>query len=76
VSWPEFKLSYITIDFFASSLSIAFVALLETLISAKIADSMTKTSFNQRKEVFGLSLANIVTGRAPSCFTPFHISHL
>jgi SulP family sulfate permease len=62
VSWPEFKLSYITIDFFSSALSIAFVALLETLISAKIADTMTKTTFNQRKEVFGLGLANIVTG--------------
>jgi SulP family sulfate permease len=62
VSWPEFKLSYITVDFFSSALSIAFVALLETLISAKIADTMTKTNFNQRKEVFGLGLANIVTG--------------
>ena len=62
ISWPEFKLSYITIDFFSSALSISFVALLETLISAKIADTMTKTTFNQRKEVFGLGLANIVTG--------------
>lgn len=62
ISWPEFKLSYITIDFLSSALSISFVALLETLISAKIADTMTKTTFNQRKEVFGLGLANIVTG--------------
>lgn len=60
--FPEFKTSYLTFDFIASSLSIAFVAILETLISAKIADSMTKTNFNQRKEVFGLGLANIVTG--------------
>jgi hypothetical protein len=52
-----------------------FVSLLETLISAKIADAMTKTSFNQRKEVFGLGLANIVTGRAPSCRMPFLMSH-
>jgi len=66
-SWPEFKWSYVSADFISSALSIAFVALLETLISAKIADSMTKTTFNQRKEVFGLSLANILTGLIPCC---------
>lgn len=44
------------------SLVIAFVATLETLISAKTADGMTKTKFLQRKEVFGLSLANIASG--------------
>jgi SulP family sulfate permease len=62
--FPEFKTQYLTIDFFSSSLSIAFVAILETLISAKIADQMTKTQFNQRREVFGLGAANIVTGVA------------
>mmetsp|Transcript_46829 Transcript_46829/g.124591 ORF Transcript_46829/g.124591 Transcript_46829/m.124591 type:complete len:651 (-) Transcript_46829:158-2110(-) len=47
---------------FMNSLSIAFVAILETLISAKIADRMTKTKFNQRQEVFALSLANCASG--------------
>lgn len=36
--------------------------MLETLISAKIADGLTHTHFNQRREVFGLALANLVTG--------------
>lgn len=44
------------------SLVVAFVATLETLISAKTADGMTKTKFMQSKEVFGLSLANIASG--------------
>lgn len=41
---------------------VAFVALLETLISAKVADGMTKTKFRQRREVLGVGLANIVAG--------------
>lgn len=41
---------------------VAFVVVLETLLSAKIADTVTKTKFDQRKEVFGVGLANIVTG--------------
>ena len=40
----------------------AIVAVLETLITAKLADSMTKTKFNSHKEVFGLGLANIASG--------------
>jgi len=32
--------------------SISIVAILETIISAKIADKMTKTKHNQEKEVF------------------------
>jgi len=44
------------------SLEVAFVAVLETLISARIADNRTWTRFDQKKEVFGLSLANIVAG--------------
>lgn len=46
------------------SLSIAFVAVLETIISGRIADSMTRTTMNQRQEVIGLALANIVSGLA------------
>lgn len=42
--------------------SVAFIAILETLISAKIAGNMTKTRFNSGKELFGLSLANIGSG--------------
>ena len=45
-----------------ASVIIAFIAILETLISAKTADGMTKTKFNQRKEVLGLGLANMLSG--------------
>ena len=45
-----------------ASIVIAFVAILETLISAKTADGMTKTKFNQNRELFGLGLSNIVSG--------------
>ncbi len=44
--------------------TVAVVAILETLLSAKIADGMTKTKFDQRKETFGLALANIGSGLA------------
>jgi len=44
------------------ALTIAVVAILETMISAKIADGMTKTKHNKRKEMMGLGLANIASG--------------
>jgi len=46
----------------AGSFKVAFVAVLETLISARIADNKTGTRFVQDKECFGLSIANIVSG--------------
>jgi SulP family sulfate permease len=61
-SLPRFSSSFVSLDFFSAAFSIAFVAVLETLISAKIADGLTHTHFNQRREVFGLALANLVTG--------------
>ncbi len=42
--------------------TVALVAVLETLLSAKIADGMTKTRFDQPREVLGLGLANIASG--------------
>jgi len=44
------------------SLKVAFVAVLETLISARIADNKTNTRFNQSQEIFGMSISNIVCG--------------
>lgn len=41
---------------------IALIAILETMLSAKIADGMTKTKHNGRKEMLGLGLANLVSG--------------
>lgn len=43
---------------FATSL----IAILETLISGQIGDNLTATKFDRRKEVFGLSIANIGSG--------------
>lgn len=42
--------------------TVAIVAILETMISAKIADGMTKTKHDKRKEMLGLSIANIGSG--------------
>lgn len=44
------------------ALAISLVAILETLLSAKVADGMTKTKHNVRKEVLGSGLANIASG--------------
>lgn len=46
------------------SASIAFVAVLETLISGRIADGLTRTKMDQQQEVLGLSLANLISGMA------------
>lgn len=61
-TFPNLALSGISKELVITSLTIALVAILETLISAKIADGMTRTKSNQRKEVFGLGLANIASG--------------
>ncbi|MEY3198035.1 MAG: Bicarbonate transporter BicA [Candidatus Parcubacteria bacterium] len=44
-----------------ASFPIAVVAILETIISAKVADKQTNTKHHQEKEVFGLSLANLAS---------------
>ncbi len=46
------------------ALIIALISILETMISAKIADGMTKTKYKKQKEVLGLGLANIASGFA------------
>lgn len=53
-SWPAHILQTAAI--------IALIAILETMLSAKIADSMTHTKHNPRKEMLGLGLANVVCG--------------
>jgi SulP family sulfate permease len=49
-------------DILLGAVAISVVAILETLMSAKIADNMTKTKHNTRKEVFGVGIANIFSG--------------
>lgn len=55
------KLGVNTAMFQAASV-IAFIAIIETMLSAKVANIMTKTRFNERKEMLALALANIVSG--------------
>ncbi len=45
-----------------TSLVIAIISVLETLLSGQIAENITKAGFNRPKEVLGLALANIVSG--------------
>lgn len=46
----------------STGIMLAFIAILETMISARIADGMTKTRHNPRKELLGLGFANIASG--------------
>ncbi|KKW28364.1 MAG: hypothetical protein UY72_C0074G0006 [Candidatus Uhrbacteria bacterium GW2011_GWD2_52_7] len=46
----------------SAALAVALVAILETMLSAKIADGMTKTKHDKRKEMLGLGIANIASG--------------
>ncbi len=46
------------------ALTVALISILETMISARIADGMTKTKHNKNKEMLGLGLANIACGVA------------
>ncbi|MFA5994368.1 MAG: SulP family inorganic anion transporter [Parcubacteria group bacterium] len=41
---------------------VAIVAILETLITARVADKITGTRFDESKEMKGLAIANIVSG--------------
>lgn len=47
---------------YQQAMTVCFIGVLETLISARIADKMTGTRHDQRREVLGLGFANIVTG--------------
>ncbi len=60
-SVPTFSFSFGMVE---AALVIALIAILETMLSAKIADAMTKTKYHERKEMLGLSLANIASGIA------------
>ncbi|EKE26233.1 MAG: hypothetical protein ACD_4C00364G0002 [uncultured bacterium (gcode 4)] len=44
---------------FSISLIVAIIAILETIISAKIAETITKSKYSREKEVFGLAMSNI-----------------
>lgn len=45
-----------------AALAVALIAIIETMVSAKMADAMTNTKHDRRKEMFGLGLANLASG--------------
>jgi SulP family sulfate permease len=51
-------------NLFSTAFIVALVAILETMLSAKIADNLTKTKHSDSKELFGLALANLASGCA------------
>ncbi len=59
---PAFTLPPLDLAFLKAVFTVAVVAVLETLLSAKIVDTMTGTRFDQRREVRGLAFANIASG--------------
>lgn len=62
-TWGSYKFAVFGVaPIVVGAFKVAFVAVLETLISARIADNKTGTRFVQDKEVFGLSIANMVSG--------------
>ncbi len=56
---PDFSISKASL---ITALVVALVAIIETMLSAKIADGITHTRHNSHKEMLGLGLANIVSG--------------
>jgi SulP family sulfate permease len=60
----QFPSAIISEQLIMSALVVALVAILETMLSAKIADNLTKTKHESNKELLGLGLANLVSGFA------------
>ncbi len=58
----QFPLFSFNATLITPAIIIAFVAIIETLLAAKIGDVLTKTKHNSRKEIFGLGCANLVSG--------------
>ena len=51
-----------SISILGTGATIGLITILETMLSAKIADGLTHTKHNERKEMLGLGLANIASG--------------
>ena len=60
---PTFSVTFDR-SFFIAVATVSLIAIIETMLSARIADSMTKTKHNKRKEMLGLGIANIASGIA------------
>jgi len=66
ISVKLFQLPTLTFSsqLFSTACIVALVAILETMLSAKIADNLTKTKHSDSKELLGLALANLASGLA------------
>lgn len=53
---------HISTDLVKAALTVTIVAILETMLCGKVADSMTGTRFNKSKEMRALGIANIGSG--------------
>lgn len=62
IQLPTFTSEIFGRPFIVTTFTVALIAILETLLSAKIADGMTRTRFKQGPETLALGLANIVAG--------------
>lgn len=61
--FPQLPLSFETLKVIAPyALAVAFVGLLESLMTAKLVDDVTDTRSNKTREAWGQGVANIVTG--------------
>lgn len=56
---PQF---FIDLELVKVAATVAIVAIIETMISAKVADGMTKTKHKPRREMLALGLANVTVG--------------
>lgn len=62
-NFSSFSVSLLTTkSLWTTSVAVAVIAILETLLSAQIAQNITKVKFNRKKEVIGLAFANISSG--------------
>lgn len=59
---PRFSISAINANLLVTASTVTVIAILETLISGKIADGMTHSRFDQRREILGLGVGNIASG--------------
>lgn len=62
INKPTINFNFLNSSLIISAMIVAFIAIIETMLSAKIADGITKTKHNSRKELFGLGIANIGSG--------------
>lgn len=62
-AWSDFSWSiFSNKQLWIISLATALIGILETLLSGRIAESMTHVKFKRQKEVLGLGLANLASG--------------